>query len=66
MAEKVPEVLLMWVQSNERHKDMVVHSDSRPFKRELSLGDIIWSEKLNRYGTVYRISEAATFVRVGE
>lgn len=62
MAKAIPHAMLMWVQSNENHEDIVVRVETRPL--DPKVGDTIWSEALDRFGTVEKITPTATFVRI--
>ena len=62
MAKVIPHTMLMWVQSNERHQEVVVHVETVPSVP--ALGDRLWSDKLNRYGKVTSVNETTTFVTV--
>lgn len=62
MPQPVPTSLLMWIQSNENHEDIVVHIETRA--GTFAPGEEIWSDHLERFGVVDRTTMTGTFVRV--
>lgn len=62
MAKAIPHTMLIWVQSNEWNKDIVVLIETVAVT--LKVGETKWSDKLDRFGTVEFVGPNDTRIRV--